>query len=417
MQVAVIGTGIAGLTAAYALRNTHDLTIYEADAKPGGHSNTVEHWEGTRKLGLDTGFLVHNERNYPNLTRLFTQLGVATQDSDMSFSVHCHRCNLEYSGGSLAGLFAQRRNWVNPSFYRMVKDILHFFRHSPQVIDNPALFSLRLSEYVAREGYSSQFLHHFLLPWTAAIWSTPPRDVLNMPIGFCVAFFKNHGLLELRDAPMWKTVTGGSIAYVRKMIEAIGPHFLFDTPVLGIRRTADAVEVIDTTGNVQAFDRVVIAAHADQALRMLDTPTPREKDLLGQFSYAHNKTVLHTDATALPTARAARAAWNYEIDDCTSSNAAVAVTYSLNRLQKLNTPLEYCVSLNRPFPHDELSTLATFDYKHPIFNLDTWQAQKVLTELNGHDRLYFCGSYFGHGFHEDAMVSGLRVAEQLGGSL
>ena len=415
MRIAVIGTGIAGLTAAYGLRDVHEVHLFERNAYAGGHSNTITHREGERDLDLDTGFLVHNPRNYPNLIQLFEKLGIETQESEMSFSVRCHRCRLEYRGSDASTIFAQRRNLIRPSIYSMLRDIFRFFKDAPQVLESQEFARATLEEFVTARGYGRAFRAHFLAPFCAAIWSAPTGEALEMPALFAIQFFQNHALLGRDGAPIWRSMVGGSRRYVAAITSLFPGRVHLDRPILSVRRTETGVRLTDAAGKSEQFDAVVIGAHADEALGMLDDPSEDEQAILGKFRYTPNHAVLHYDASALPTREPCRAAWNYELESCRSESPEVSVTYSLNRLMRIDSPHEYSVSLNRTRPIDPSRIIREIDYTHPKYDLASFEAQAQLPRINGQRRTWYCGAYFGYGFHEDGHVAGLEVARKLGG--
>jgi len=408
MRVAVVGTGIAGLGAAYALSRVHEVELFERESWAGGHTHTISHEADGRKLALDTGFIVHNERNYPGLIRLFGELGVRTQDSEMSLSVSCARCGLEYSGRRP---FAQPRNLASPSFARLLRDILRFLRQDPRDVDA----DLTLERYVAGSGYSRGFRDHFLVPLTAAIWSTAPGGALDFPAAYALRFFENHGMLGLRRF-RWKTVTGGSDTYVQAIVSRFGDRLHLDTEVRRVSRDAGGVTLETSQGDALRFDKIVVATHPDQALGLLADPSDDEWRILGAFSYSRNETVLHTDERFLPRRRAARASWNYQLADCRAPSERPTMTYYLNRLQRLDEAEHYCVTLNRGAEIREDRVIARMLYEHPLYTFESLRAQEELPTLNGQRHTAYCGAYHGFGFHEDGLASGLRAAEALGAS-
>lgn len=415
MKIAVIGTGIAGLTAAYELRDLHEIHLFERNDYAGGHSNTVGVREGDRELDLDTGFLVHNPRNYPNLIRFFEKLGVATQDTEMSFSVRCHRCNLEYRGSDASTIFAQRRNLFRPSVYWMLREIFRFYREAPEVLSDARWAQRTLREFVEAKGYSRGFRDHFLWPFCAAIWSAPTGEAAEMPALFAIRFFQNHALLGRDGAPVWRSMVGGSRRYVAAIARCFPDRLHLRRPIRGVLRTASGVRLVDDAGSELLFDAVVIATHGDEALALLADPSREEREILSCFTTTPNHTVLHTDADALPSREKCRAAWNYELEDCRAPAPEVSVTYSLNRLQSIASANEYCVTLNRKRPIDAAKVIRRIEYTHPRYTLASYAAQQRLPEINGQRRTWFCGAYFGSGFHEDGHVAGLEVARKLGG--
>jgi uncharacterized protein len=416
VRIAVVGTGIAGLTAAYTLRDQHTVELFEKNDWAGGHSHTIPYDENGRELDLDTGFLVHNPLNYPHLIKFFEALGIRTQESEMSFSSRCHRCDIEYRGSGLDSFFAQRKNLFNMAHIGMLQDILRFMREAEDLLGDPRFAKATLAEWVAEKRFGLAFRDHFLLPFCAAIWSAPPGEAGDLPARFTVQFFKNHMLLGRYGAPTWRSMTGGSRRYVAAVTALFGERVHLQRPVTGVRREGGGVVLTDHAGRELAYDAVVIAAHADEALAMLQDPTPRERHLLGRFGYTENETVLHWDEDALPKIKKVRAAWNYELEDCKADEPHVSVTYSLNILQRLQTQREYSVTLNRKRPIDPSKVIGRWTYHHPKFTIEAMEAQRSLKELN-QGRTAFAGSYFRWGFHEDAHVAGLDAARALRSAL
>ncbi len=410
MKIAVVGTGIAGLGAAYVLSRAHSVELFERNGYAGGHTNTVSVERNGSELALDTGFIVHNERNYPNLARLFRELGVATQESDMSFSVRCRGCGLEYSSRSL---LAQPRRAFDPRFRRLVADILRFLQTARSAIEGQAYEGATLGEYLAAERYSRTFVEHYAVPLTAAIWSTAPEQALGTPATFAIQFFDNHAMLGFRRHP-WKTVTGGSRAYVHAILARMNGPVHLACPVTSVARDPNGVEIHTADGRSRRFDRVVIAAHAGESLALLTDPSEDERRILGAFQTTTNDTVLHTDDRFLPRTPAARASWNYLLDDCRPTSTRPTMTYYLNRLQRLEEPEEYCVTLNRSSDIRDESVIERLTYEHPLYTLESANAQRELPQLSGVRNTAFCGAYHGFGFHEDGLVSGVRAAHALG---
>ncbi len=403
-RIAVIGAGISGLAAAWLLSSRNQVTIYEAEPRLGGHSNTVE----ADGVPVDTGFIVYNEPAYPNLTALFKHLGVATQPSNMSFSVSLQAPALEYAGTDLAGLFAQKRNLLNPRFFAMLRDLVRFYREAPQVARAP---EMSLREFLSAGAYGAAFTEDHLYPMIAAIWSCPAGQAGNLPAAAFVRFCETHGLLKLTKRPLWRTVTGGSREYVARLKDCVTGTVKSNTGVTAIQRRDGGVVVYDQSGGAAYFDHAVLACHADTALRLIATPTDQEQALLGAFRYTSNETYLHTDPSFMPRRKAAWAAWNYA--GKRGEQAQICVTYWMNRLQNLKTKQNWFVTLNPP--RDPKGTLLRQTYEHPVFDLAALRAQKDLWALQGAARLWFCGAYFGAGFHEDGLQAGLAVAEELGG--
>jgi predicted NAD/FAD-binding protein len=399
MKIAVIGAGIAGNVAAHRLhREGHEVTVYEAGSHIGGHTHTHE-------LGghaVDTGFIVYNERTYPNFTRLLRELGVASQPSSMSFSVRNEASGLEYNGSTLNGLFAQRRNLLRPSFHRMLADILRFNREAPGILESGE--ETTLGDYLAGRRYSAPFVRDYLVPMGAAIWSTDPGRMLGFPARFFVRFFANHGMLSVNDRPQWRVIRGGSARYVEALVAPFRDRIRLATPVRSVRRTSGAV-IVDG----ERFDHAFVACHSDQALALLADPSPLERAVLGAIRYQENEAVLHTDTALLPRARRAWAAWNYHV--LRGAGGRVALTYNMNILQGLRSRETYCVTLNRTGDIQPGRILKRLTYHHPLFTPGALAAQARQRELNGPLRTYYCGAYWRFGFHEDGVVSALAALE------
>ena len=424
MHIAVIGSGAAGLSSAWLLAKQHRVTLLEREHRLGGHAHTAtvtsdgaDPDTGVKSahapLKIDTGFIVYNEPSYPNLTHWLEAMSVQSEDSDMSFAVSRDNGNFEYAGGPALGLLAQPSLPLRPRFWSMLKDLLRFYRQAPVQI--PEDSKQTLGEYLEEHKYSRAFIQDHLLPFGAAVWSTPKNTMLDYPAAAFIRFCSNHGLLQISNRPQWRTVTGGSEQYVRAVEKAIGSDSVrthFDA--VSVQRKADGVTIRSRNGEVVEADHVVIATHADEALGCLDQPDAREQRLLAPFQYESNLAILHTDESYLPKRRRAWCSWNYvERDDDDLSQ--VSVSYWMNRLQNLPDDTNYIVTLNPTVePHAD-QVFRTQRYQHPIFTSDTWQAQQELWSLQGQNRAWFCGSYFGSGFHEDAIQAGFAVAEQLGG--
>ena len=407
MRVAIIGSGIAGNVAAYKLRQDHDITVFEANSYVGGHTNTVDVEEDGQKIAVDTGFIVFNDRTYPNFIRLLDEIGQESQPSEMTFSVRAADNAVEYCGSSLNGLFAQRRNIVRPSFYGMIADILRFNKSMLAVAENLD-DSTSVGEFLRSNGYSKSFVDHYIVPMAAAIWSAEPVAVLRMPLGFLVRFFANHGLLQLQDRPQWRVICGGSREYVSKLTQGHRDQIRLNSPAQSVSRTAAGVEIQSAEGGREIFDHVFFACHSDQALQLLADPSTAERDILSAIRYQKNEAILHTDASLMPRSQRAWAAWNYHLPrDATRS---VAVTYNMNILQKLRTREQYCVTLNNADEIDPAKILQRIEYEHPIFSRAMVAAQARHSEIN-RDRTFFCGAYWRNGFHEDGVVSALNAVE------
>jgi len=418
--VAVIGSGVAGLTAAYVLQREYDVTLLEADDRLGGHAHThdIPTSDG-RLIPIDTGFIVHNERTYPNLLRLFGELGVATQPTEMSMSVRCEGCGLEYAGArGFAGLFAQRSTAVNPRYLRLLAEVTRFHRQAKRLlaaysIGDPArVDAVTLGAFLALGGFSPYFVRHFMVPVVAAVWSTGPEASLQYPARYLFSFLDNHGMLSVSGSPLWRTVVGGSGAYVERAAKGL-TAVQTSTPIRSVRRTSVGVEIRDDADQLFPVDRVVIATHPDQALQLLADPTPAERAVLGAFSYSPNSTVLHTDSSILPRARAARASWNYLMPTCDPVGDEVVVSYWMNRLHQMDEPLDYVVSLNAADRIDSASVLDRMAYAHPAYTPEAVAAQGLLPSLNTATTAY-AGAYHGWGFHEDGCAAGVRAAASFG---
>jgi predicted NAD/FAD-binding protein len=411
MKIAIIGTGIAGNLAAYRLAREHDITVYEADNRIGGHTNTIDVVAGGRHWSVDTGFIVFNDVTYPNFIALLDELGVESQPSDMSFSVSNRHTGLEYNGASLNTLFAQRSNLFRPSFHRMLRDILRFNREAPALLDDNAE-TVMLGDYLDTKGYSREFVEHYIVPMGAAIWSATAEGMRRVPAAFFIRFFHNHGLLSVNERPTWRVIRGGSRQYVDKLVAGHRHRIRLKTPVQWIRRRPECIEVKAEGAEPQRFDRVFLACHSDQALRLLADPTPQEREVLGAIAYQHNEAVLHTDASLMPRRRRAWAAWNYHIPrEAENPEGKVMLTYNMNILQSLDAPLDFCVTLNNSEAIDPGRIIQRIDYSHPIFTERAVAAQRRHREINGARRTYFCGAYWRYGFHEDGVVSALAALE------
>ncbi len=401
MKIAVIGAGISGNVAAYHLARHHEVTVYEAARYVGGHSHTHSIDWGGQRYAIDTGFIVFNERNYPRFSALLTELGVPSQESTMSFSVRDETSGLEYNGGSLSGLFAQPRNLVRPAFLRMLREVLRFNREAPALLESPG-GELALEDYFAGRGYSRAFLEHYLIPMGAALWSTDPRDMRRFPSRFFVRFLHNHGMLALRDRPRWRVVQGGSARYVERLTRSFAERIRLACPVEAVRRWPDHVIVHARGLAPERYDAIFFACHSDQALALLQDPDARERAVLGPIRYRKNEAVLHTDARLLPRSPRAWAAWNYHRG---TPARGVALTYFMNRLQSLDAPVPFLVTLNRTGDIEASRVLKRLSYAHPQFTPAAVLAQARHREINGPLRTYFCGAYWGFGFHEDGVAS------------
>jgi predicted NAD/FAD-binding protein len=404
MKVAIIGGGIAGNVAAHRLHREHDITLYEAASHLGGHTHTHAVELAGRSWQVDTGFIVFNDRTYPNFVQLLDELGVASQPSSMSFSVRDEASGLEYNGTSLNSLFAQRRNLLSPRFLGMIGDILRFNREAPALLDEPG-GEMPLGELLARGRYGRAFIEHYVVPMGAAIWSTDPASMLAFPARFFVRFLHNHGMLTVNDRPTWRTIVGGSARYVEKLSAPFRHRVRLATPVESVRRVPGGVIVKARGFEAARYDAVFLACHSDQALAMLADPTAAEREVLGAIPYQRNEAVLHTDTRMMPRRRLAWAAWNYHLP--AGGGGPAALTYDMSCLQRLDTPTPFLVTLNRGDEIDPARVIKRIVYQHPLYTPASVAAQARHRELNGPQRTYFCGAWWRNGFHEDGVVSAL----------
>ncbi len=414
LKIAVVGTGISGLSAAWLLSQRYDVTVYERADRIGGHSNTVLASIGGQNIGVDTGFIVFNRNTYPNLTALFELLRVPTQKSEMSFAVSMDGGALEYSGSGVSGLFGQPSNLLSPRFWSMLKDLLRFYRQASldaKVVEDERI-SLR--DYLSKGQYGEAFRNDHLLPMASAIWSAAPAEMLSYPAAAFIRFHNNHGLLQLRRRPPWETIVGGSRTYVERLSESFSERIRRNTGVRELRRMNEGVVVTDSKGRSERYNHVVVASHADQTLKLLADPSAAERDLLGAFRYSRNLAALHTDESFMPKRRTVWSSWNY-IGSRDAVRGDVCVTYWMNRLQNIKSEKPLFVTLNPPRPPRAGTLLHSEVYDHPIFDGAAIAAQQKLWLLQGKRNTWFCGAYFGAGFHEDGLQAGLAVAEQLGG--
>ncbi|WP_277374014.1 FAD-dependent oxidoreductase [Pseudomonas sp. AA-38] len=414
MKIAIVGSGIAGLTCAYLLQRNHDIQVFETSDWIGGHTHTVDVEVNGRAYAIDTGFIVFNDWTYPNFIRLLNELGVAFKPTEMSFSVSDPVTGTEYNGHDLNTLFAQRSNLLSPAFWGMVRDILRFNRKALDDLDQGRIAAdMTLGDYLTRNGYGRRFIEHYIVPMGAAIWSMSLVDMLAFPLQFFVRFFKNHGLLSVSDRPQWHVIEGGSRSYVAPLTASFAERIRLNCPVLRVERDADGVTLHSAAGS-ERFDKVVFACHSDQALALLAQPSQAERDILGALPYANNDVVLHTDTRLLPKRPLAWASWNYRLGG--PSEHPAAVTYDMNILQGIDSETTFCVSLNQTATIDPRQILGRFQYAHPQYSLAGIAAQARWQELAGAQHSYFCGAYWANGFHEDGVVSALRVARELGES-
>ena len=413
-RIGVIGSGVAGLTAAYLLQRKYEVLLFEADDRLGGHAHThdVPSAHGGT-IGVDSGFIVHNELTYPTLLRLFAELGVRTRDTEMSMSISCDGCGLQYAGAKgLRGLFAQRRNVVRTRYLRMLAEVKRFHRHAKRLLEAPDAGDVTIGSFLAIGGYTAYFVDHFVLPLVSTVWSADRADTLRYPARYLFEFLRNHGMLSVQNSPTWRTVAGGSREYVERAAKQLTAVHL-STPVRSVLRTARGVEIRDDADTRHRVDKVVLATHADQALRLLAAPTAAEREMLGAFRYSVNEAWLHTDTGVLPTLPDARAGWNYRAPTCGAPTGAVQVSYDMNRLMRLDEPTGYVVTLNPGEGPEKASVVARMSYEHPVYTPESVAAQRRLPELND-GVLAYAGAYHGWGFHEDGCSSGARAAESLG---
>ena len=414
--IAVIGAGISGLAAAYFLSRRHRVDLFEKELRLGGHTNTVLVDGPNGTVPLDTGFLVHNDRTYPNLARLFGELGVATRNSDMSFAVSCGGSGLEYSSRGANGFFAQRRNLISPSHLSLLREIVRFNREAPALLEAPDADRQTLGDFLESRRFGEGFTHRYLFPMAAAIWSAPRDAIRSFPALTLIRFFDNHGLLSLHAQPTWKVIAGGSHTYIPKAIAQLSGDMHQGASIHVVRRSEDAVTVTFRDRPSMRFDEVVFACHGDQVLPLLADPSDRERDVLSCFTTTTNAAWLHTDGSMLPVQARARASWNYRLSG--DPDAPPTVTYDLNRLQGLTTPEQYCVTLNPEGGPDggidERRVLRRIVYRHPLHTAEAIRAQRQWGDVSGVNRTHYCGAYWRYGFHEDGLYSALRVARALG---
>jgi len=412
VNIAIIGSGISGLTSAYLLNRQHQITLFEASDWVGGHTHTVDVTVAGKSYAVDTGFIVFNDWTYPNFIRLLGQLGVAFKPTEMSFSVHDPDSGLEYNGNTLNSLFAQRSNLLSPGFWGMLRDILRFNKEAQRDLAEQRIAAdTTLDQYLQANGYGERFILHYIVPMGAAIWSMSMADMLGFPLQFFVRFFKNHGLLSVSDRPQWQVIEGGSSAYVAPLSAGFRERIRLNCAVTRVERDDDGVLIHSAAGS-ERFDKVVFACHSDQALQLLTRPSDAEHSILGALPYADNQVVLHTDTRLLPDRKLAWASWNYRLG--AAGNTLPAVTYDMNILQGIESETTFCVSLNQSAGIDPRRVLAQYTYAHPQYSLAAVAAQARWAELNGANHSYFCGAYWANGFHEDGVVSALRVGQAFG---
>lgn len=412
-RVAVIGAGVAGMTAAYLLRHRYEVTLFEADDRFGGHAHTHRLESGGETFGVDSGFIVHNHRTYPYLLKLFAELGIATQQTEMSMSIDCAECGLAYAGGrGLPGIFAQRRRWLDPRFLAMLTQVPRFHRAAKRLLAQPQSQQPTWGEFLRDGKYSDYFIHHFAIPLVSCVWSSGHEDATAYPARHLFQFLEHHGMLTVKGSPTWYTVVGGSRSYVDALISRLSDARV-STAVRSVRRDADGVQVDLADGRSDRFDRVVIATHAKEALAMLSDATDAERSDLAAIGYSANETWLHTDASVLPAPTAAKASWNYRMQSCNSGSDRVLVSYWMNKLQRLAAADDFVVTLNAAGQVEPSKVIAKMHYEHPIFTHEAVAAAARLREGGG-SRLAFAGAHLGWGFHEDGARSGVMAARKFG---
>ena len=414
MRIAVIGTGISGMTSAYLISEDHEVVVFEANDYVGGHTNTVEVSFNGDQYAVDTGFIVFNEKTYPNFVKLMNRLGVEWQNSLMSFSVQCEKSGLEFSPSTINSLFIQRRNLLRPSFYRMLWDVTRFKKDSEALLESDN-YDLTLLAFLTEKGYSRAFIEHFIIPMGGAVWSADPVKFNEFPAYYFAQFFKNHGFLNIKDQPQWLTIKGRSRQYIGPITQPYADQIRLNCPVASIRRNPDYIEVKPRDDPAEKFDGVVIATHSDQAISMLADPSDREQNILSVIPYQENQAVLHSDESLLPSKKAAWASWNYHIPK--EDLGRVAVTYDMNILQSIEAPRELCVSLNLSKSIDPAKIHQEMIYHHPVYDPVSLAARKRHNEINGINRTYFAGAYWGYGFHEDGVNSALEVCKHFSKTL
>lgn len=415
LNIAIIGSGVAGITAAYILQQKHDVTLFEKNQYVGGHTNTIVIDKGPDAgTAIDTGFIVLNDRTYPNLHTLLERLNVKVRNSDMSFGLYCQQKGLQYAGTNLAGIFSDYSNIFSVSYWCMLRDVVRFNTRGKEDLQNGLTEGKTLGEYLEQLHFSEEFINDYLVPMGSAIWSTPSDKMFDFPATTFLRFFDNHGLLSLNDRPQWQTVAGGGYQYVKSFLNTFKGHVELNSHIKSVWRDENGVMLHFEDGRTRAFDYVVFAVHADQVLPLLENPTNEERALLGCWRYTKNHTILHTDISVMPPNRRAWASWNYTREAVETQQNPLSITYHMNRLQGLRTTQNYFVTLNRQQAIDPQHIIREFEYMHPSYSMETLQTQPQLQKLQGINNTFYCGSYFGYGFHEDAVKSGVKAAEAFG---
>jgi predicted NAD/FAD-binding protein len=412
MKIAVIGAGISGLTTAYYLKDKHQVTVLESADRIGGHTATVDVSHNGRDYAIDTGFIVYNDWTYPKFIELLTELGVASEETEMSFSVSCDSSGVEYGGNNLNTMFAQRLNLFKPSFIGMVKDILRFNKESIEHLESGRLEEAStLGTYLQDHGYGREFIQHYLVPMGCAIWSASTKTMLDFPLLFFIRFFKNHGLLSVNNRPQWRVIRGGSRSYLKPLSEQLKDSIHLGVNIDKVIREGNGVKIKLKSGDVQEYDHVVFACHSDQAKALLDDISVAEDSVLSAIPYQSNEVILHTDDSILPNKKLAWSSWNYRLRS--EDQIRAVLTYDMNILQGIDSETTFCVTLNDRSSIDASKILGVYNYSHPVFSLESVTAQAQWADINGVKRTWFCGAYWGNGFHEDGVASGRRVAEAL----